>query len=416
MSVVNLRMQKAKVIALGTAVAVAYGIVHDQITVRSVHRILLAGPSAAVSRFLADSAGVVLGDCRDVGCGFDSRLFVGPSVAIIGPAPNGDTKPAGSIARGDRGDGGGSDCRRLHWVQPFSARGAFLAESFAQRVGRDVVAHATRPLHGRLVCARGKLSVRSPWRGRLDFADLAQTRAAAIASACSADGVGNSAVALPAGRSRHHLVVAVVAIGEVNPGAALFRFGGVRWEYAPMAGKRREIRRFRRRTQILIKECSETKSAESAISAPSCRRTSGLKSAGCHAPRLCVGMRTRLTCEDMPTQSRGAWHPPSFPRPDPRNAARAGALAFRPFADKWVTRALEIDVDRRGHPPSQFLLPTRNFAGRNSRTVSRWAVVPAPRREGRSHFSFFCRFTLIRPPTVRTILLTTNEIRYSTSL
>ena len=34
MSVVNVKVQKAKVIALGVGVAVVYGLIHDQITVR----------------------------------------------------------------------------------------------------------------------------------------------------------------------------------------------------------------------------------------------------------------------------------------------------------------------------------------------------------------------------------------------
>jgi len=91
--------------------------------------------------------------------------------------------------------------------------------------------------------------------------------------------------------------------------------------------------------------------------------------------RLCVGVRIRLTLEDTPTQSREGVREFGCRR----IAARAGALAFRPFAVNG----------RQGHSKSAstggapaLAVPSTNskFAARNSRTRSRRAVGVAPRK------------------------------------
>jgi hypothetical protein len=72
-SVVNLRMQKAKVIALGTAVAVAYGIVHDQITVRlCIEYFSLAHPP-----LFPVSSPTLLGLCWGIAATFGVGLILG---------------------------------------------------------------------------------------------------------------------------------------------------------------------------------------------------------------------------------------------------------------------------------------------------------------------------------------------------
>ena len=95
MSVVNLKVQKAKVTALGVGVAVVYGIVHDQITVRlCVEYFSLAHPP-----LFPVSSPTLLGLCWGIAATFGVGLILGFLLAQASQSPGLPPMPVRSLVR-----------------------------------------------------------------------------------------------------------------------------------------------------------------------------------------------------------------------------------------------------------------------------------------------------------------------------
>jgi hypothetical protein len=94
-SVVNLKVQKAKVTALGVGVAVVYGIVHDQITVR----LCMEYFSLAHPPLFPVSSPTLLGLCWGIAATFGVGLILGFLLAQASQSPGLPPMPVRSLVR-----------------------------------------------------------------------------------------------------------------------------------------------------------------------------------------------------------------------------------------------------------------------------------------------------------------------------
>lgn len=174
-------VQNAKIILLATVAAIAYGILHDQITARLCVEYFTIGHLP----LFPTSSPTVLAICWGVAATFGLGALLGVVLALVSQSGGLPAVPIPrlfkSILAPSRRDGNFRVAGRRCGVRAFTP----IDHRRAGRFRRTRSARPARPVHGGLVCSRGELRGRSRWGFVSHLANLAGKGLPSRPLACS---------------------------------------------------------------------------------------------------------------------------------------------------------------------------------------------------------------------------------------